>query len=206
MTMLFKNIEILGQVLKNQYSKIQRARKYQLIEELFNAPLRALKDFYTFFETNPDSLAKEIEAALQKKGSITDPEERKTVARKIAASLIQVITFGFVMRAAQGANTDSLAEEVSNVVKSNDSLAFRMIELGIKLDSYRELPRSLLRDLYHETKRDITAARLLQMMVLHRLYMFKTSEKDMQWLTTELQIDIETQHMINYQDKNKRLV
>ena len=81
-----------------------------------------------------------------------------------------------------------------------------MIELGIKLDSYRELPRSLLRDLYHETKRDITAARLLQMMVLHRLYMFKTSEKDMQWLTTELQIDIETQHMINYQDKNKRLV
>ena len=81
------------------------------------------------------------------------------------------------MRAAQGANTDSLAEEVSNVVKSNDSLAFRMIELGIKLDSYRELPRSLLRDLYHETKRDITAARLLQMMVLHRLYMFKTSEK-----------------------------
>ncbi|MEX5452808.1 hypothetical protein, partial [Stutzerimonas stutzeri] len=133
-----------------------------------------------------------IEAALQKKGSITDPEERKTVARKIAASLIQVITFGFVMRAAQGANTDSLAEEVSNVVKSNDSLAFRMIELGIKLDSYRELPRSLLRDLYHETKRDITAARLLQMMVLHRLYMFKTSEKDMQWLTTELQIDIET--------------
>ena len=39
MTMLFKTTEILGQVLKNQYSKIQRIRKSALLEDLFNRAL-----------------------------------------------------------------------------------------------------------------------------------------------------------------------
>ena len=43
MTILFKTTEILGQVLKNQYSKIQRIRKKALLEDLFNGPLRAIQ-------------------------------------------------------------------------------------------------------------------------------------------------------------------
>jgi hypothetical protein len=205
MTMLFKTTEILGQVLKNQYSKIQRTRKSALLEDLFNGPLRAIRDFYEFFEKNPDALAAEIEAALQRKGKIESAEERRAIARKVAASLIQIITFSFLMRASQSVNSESLLEDIKGVVRKANTPAFKIIELGIQLDSPRAIPRQGLKQLFLEVKKDLVASRVIQIMVLNRLYMFKTSEQDMQWLSQELGIDLMTQHAITYQEKKGRL-
>lgn len=206
LTMLFKTTEILGQVLKNQYAKIQRTRKAVLLEELFNGPLRALRDFYNFFEKNPDALVAEIEAAIQRKEKVIGEEERKSIARKVVAGIVQLVTFAFVMRAAQGANSDSLHEDVLDVVRRKGTLAFKLIELCIHLDSPKAIPRQKLKQLYEETKKDFVAARLLQIMVLNRLYMFKTTEKDMQWLSDELKLDIGIQHTITYQESKQRLI
>ncbi len=200
MTMLFKTTEILGQVLKNQYSKIQRIRKGVLLEDLFNGPLRAIRDFYDFFEKNPDALVAEIEAALQRKGK-TDTIEK----RKVIASLIQIVTCGFLMRASQSVNSESLLEDVRDVVQKNSSPAFKIIEMGIYLDSPKAIPRQKLKQLFMEVKNDLIASRVIRIMVLNRLYMFKTTEGDMQWLSEELDIDLNIQHVITYQEKQRRL-
>ncbi|MER2512108.1 MAG: metallophosphoesterase [Nitrosomonas ureae] len=202
MTMLFKTTEILGQVLKNQYSKIQRPRKKELLKDLFNGPLRAIRNFYNFFEIHPEALITEIEAALQHKSKI---EERKVIARKVVANLIQIVTFGFVMRASQSINSESLLEDVSDVVKENNAPAFKIIEMGIYLDSPKAIPHHKLKQLFTEVKGDLIASRVIKIMVLNRLYMFKTSERDMQWLSEELKIDINIQHAITYQEKQHRL-
>lgn len=205
MTMLFKTIEILGQVLKNQYSKIQRTRKGDLLEDLFNGPLRAIQDFYSFFEKNPDALVAKIDAALQRKGKVENPDERKAFARKVAASLIQIVTFGFLIRASQSANSESLQEDVKGVVRKAGTPAFKIIELGIALDSPRAIPKTALKQLFKEVKDDLVASRVIQMMVLNRLYMFKTTEQEMQWISQELGIDLATQQAITYQEKQRRL-
>lgn len=206
MATLLKTTEILGQVLKNQYAKIPRARKGDLLEELFNGPLRALRDFYDFFEKNPDGLVAEIEAAIQRRGKVGKEEDRKNIARKVVASIIQVFTVGFVMRAAQSANSDSLAEDVRSAVKKNGTLAFRLIELCIQLDSPKAIPRQMLKNLYEEVEKDAITVRLIQIMVLNRLYMFKTTEKDMQWLNQELAIDIGIQHAVSYLESKRRRI
>jgi hypothetical protein len=205
MTILFKTTEILGQVLKNQYSKIQRSRKEALLEDLFNGPLRAIREFYDFFEKNPDALVVEIEAALKRKGKVKTEDEGKSIARKLVAGLIQAVTFGFLMRASQRANSESLLEDVYGVVKKNDSPAFKMIEMGIHLDSPKPIPRQKLKQLFSEVKKDLVASRVVQIMVLNRLYMFKTTEQDMQWLSEELGIDLGIQHAITYQEKQRRI-
>lgn len=205
-TMLFKTTEILGQVLKNQYAKIQRNRKGNLLEELFNGPLRALRDFYEFVEKNPDALAGEIEAAIQRRGSVIEEDKRKAIARQVVVGFIQLVTFAFVMRAAQGANSDSLSEDVRDVVNKNGTLAFKLIELCILVDSPKAIPRQKLKQLFKEAEKDLVAGRLMKIMVLNRLYMFKTTEQDMQWLSEELKLDIGTQHVITYQEKKRRLL
>jgi len=205
MTMLFKTTEILGQVLKNQYSKIQRVRKNALLEDLFNGPLRAIRDFYEFFEKNPDALVAEIEAALQRKGKVESTEEHKEIARKVAASLIQFVTFGFLIRTSQSVNSESLLEDIRAVVRKENTPAFKIIEIGVKLDSPRAMPRQDLKRIFLEVKNDLVASRVIQIMVLNRLYMFKTSEQDMQWLSQELKIDLMRQHAITYQEKKGRL-
>ena len=147
-----------------------------------------------------------IESALHHKGKVKNEEERKSIARKVVATLLQLITFDFVMRASQSANSDSLFEDVTETVKKNGTLAFELIEVGILLDSPKVIPRRRLKQLYMRVEKDLLAARLLRMMVLVRLYMFKTTEQDMQWLSSELKIDLEIQHAITYQEKRRRLV
>jgi len=204
MTMLFKTTEILSQILRNQYAKIPRTRKVDLLEELFNGPLRALGDFYSYLEMHPNALAAEIDAALQRKEKIDKEEDRKAIARRVVAGLVQVITFSFVLRAAQSANADSLSENVSEVVKKNPTLAFKLIELEIILDSPKSIPREKLKELHRYVGKDLVAQRLLQIMVLNRLYMFKTTEQDMQWLNSDLKIDLGIQHAITYQERSRR--
>ena len=206
MTMLFKTTEILGQVLKNQYSKIPRTRKADLLEELFNGPLRAIRDFYDFFEKNPDTLIAEIEAVIQRKGKVESQGERRAIASKVVAGFAQVVTFGFLMRAAQSACSESLLEDVHEVVKRNKSPAFKVIELGISLDSPKPIPRAALKQLYQEMEKDLILGKVVHLMVLNRLYMFKTTERDMQWLYEEVNIDLGVQHAITYRDTRQRLI
>ena len=205
MTILFKTTEILGQVLKNQYSKIQRARKGDVLEDLFNGPLRAMQNFYSFFEKYPDALVIEIEATLQRKSRIQNPDERNIIARKVAAEIIQVLTLDFLVRASESANSSSLQEDVKEVVHRAGTPAFKLIELGIALDSPRPIPRNMLKNLFNEVKNDLVARRVIQMMVVKRLYMFKTTERDMQWISQALDIDLGHQHAITYQDNQRRL-
>lgn len=204
LTMLFKTTDILGQVLKNQYSKIHRTRKRELIEEIFDGPLRAVATFYDYFNKNPDALFSEIETALKKKGTVENPEVRQAIAQKVVANIIQFVTYGFLMRAARSAGSDPLLEDVNFVVKQNKTAAYKLIELGMNLDTPKAIPRSHLEELFKEIKKDPVAGRVLQIMVLNRLYMFKTTEADMQWISSRLEINLEMQHAITYQEKRSR--
>jgi hypothetical protein len=204
MLTLLKTTEILGQVLTNQYAKIQRNRKQELIEDLFNGPLRAIRDFYDFFENNPDAMAAELEAALERKGHIGSEDNRKKFARRVVANLVQFISYALIVRAAQGARSDSLLEDVRQAVARNGTAAFKLIELCILLDSPKDIPREHLKQLYKDTRSDMMAAWLLKVMVFNRLYMFRTTEKDMQWLSSELELSIQNQHVMTYINKQTR--
>lgn len=197
-TMLNKTVEILGQVLKNQYSKIPRTRKVELIDELFQGPLRALRNFWRFLEVYPEALIGDIEAALKRWDRSNDDEVRKKVARRVAAAIVEMVTFSMFSTAAQSANSDSLSEDVRNVVDRKKTLAVKLIELLISLDSSRPIPRPQIKKLHLEAKGDVVATRLIQLMVLRRLYMFKTTEADMQWLAGELKFDMAATRAIGY--------
>ncbi len=151
--------------------------------------------------------AKNEELSQEHRKAKTENEEgQNKFARKFVAGIIQIMTFVFVMRAAQGASSESLLEDVREVVKANGTLAFKLIELCIFLDSPKAIPQQKLEELYEESKQDLVASRLIEIMVLKRLYMFKTTEKDMQWLSGKLKIDIDMQHAITYQQDKRRLI
>ena len=78
---LFKTVEILGQVLKNQYSSIERSRKVDVLEELFTGPMRALAGFYEFITEKPDLLVAEIDSALKHNHKLEDDQARNRIAR-----------------------------------------------------------------------------------------------------------------------------
>jgi hypothetical protein len=205
-TLLLKTTEILGQILKNQYSKIQRKRKIELLNEVFSGPLRALRGFYALLEANPEALVIAVETALENVVPKPDENARKRMARRIASSIVLLLSHGFIARAAEGGNSESLAEDVADVVKRNGSTAFHLIDVAISLDSASHFPRAKLRKVLRLVRDEPIAYRILQLIVLNRLYMFKTSESDLQWLASDLGLDIGEIHAIAYsQGKNRRL-
>lgn len=205
LTVLFKTIEILGQILKDQYSRIPRDRKAQVIDELFAGPLRALRDFYNFLGRNPDHLISEIETELKRKGEV-DEEKRKTISRRVVAALIQLVTAGLLFRTSQAVSSDSLTEDIREVVKRNGTLAYKLIELGVILDSPKPFPRELLKRLIEEASQDVIASRIIQLMVVNRLYMFKTTIEDKQWLSEKVAINMPAQQAIELKgSKTRRL-
>lgn len=205
LSMLFKTTDILGQILKAQYSKIERPKKAELIKTLFLAPLRALQDFYLLMEQNPTSLIDAIENALAKKSSNISEENRKKLARLVVSRAIQGVSGSFIIRAAQAVNSESLKEDIEDVVQNNSSLAFELIEIAIGLDSHKPLERGKLKSIYESSKSNLVARKVLDLLIFNRLYMFKTSEKDMQWLSSELEYDLKNQHTIAYQNKQGRI-
>jgi hypothetical protein len=205
LTVLFKTVEILGQILKDQYSRITRERKVEVINELFAGPLRALRDFFQFLEKNPDHLVSEIEAVLQKKGGI-DEEERKSIAKRVVAAIIQMVSTSLMFRTSQAVGSDSLAEDIREVVRRNGTLAYKLIELGVLLDSPKAIPRELLRRLIEEAKDDLVASRTIQLLVFNRLYMFKTSIEDKQWLAEKVSIGMSAQRAIEFTGTKARRV
>ena len=203
---LFKTTEILGQVLKNQYSSITRPDKADLLEELFDAPLRALSHFYSIVEDNPEGLVNEIEAAIERHGSPEEVATRDRIARQVVAALILAATTVFLMKASTSAGSENLAEDVRAVVAKRSTFSYRLIELAIRLNSPQEIPRRLLESLQKKHKKDLIAERLIQILVINRLYMYKTTEADMQWLSEKLKLGIGVQHEIAYQrTKGRRL-
>lgn len=204
LTSLLKTTEILGQVLKNQYSKITRKRKSQLLHEVFAGPLRALHACYDTLLQNPEALILAVEVALERMEQPTNQETRKKIARRVVASVVLALTYAFIARSASSANSDSLIEDVDGVVQENGTLAYMLIDLSIALDSPRPLPRRKLKTVAKLARDEPLAFKILQLIVLNRLYMFRSTEKDLQWLSTDLDLSIGQTHKIVHSPQSIR--
>lgn len=205
LNMLFKTIDILGQVLKAQYSKIERLKKAELIDQIFSAPLRSLQDFYKNIGENPTILIEAISSEMSKKDRVSEEASSK-LARTVVSRIIQGVSASFISRSAQAVNSDNLKEDIAKVVESNGTLAYELIDVAISLDTYKGLDKRKLKSVSERCNNNLVAKKVLDMLVFKRLYMFKTTERDMQWLSSEMGFDIKTQHAITYQNQKQRLI
>lgn len=202
MISLFKTVEILGQILKNQTAGVSRARRVELLKLLFNGPLRAIRAFFEMFMNDKEALVAEISEILSTKmPQETDSNRRNTMARKILAHILQSAAFGMVLKAVTSISSESLQEDIDTAAKETNTAAARLIAVGTRLDSPKDLPRVEMKKLLDESTTDFVASRVLQMLALRRLYMFKTTERDRQWLASEKLLDIKAQQAIEFRTR-----
>jgi len=202
-TMLFKTIDILSQIIKSNPTKFQRLKKVEIIKSIFLAPLRALQGFYSFLEDNPSALIEAINNDLSKKSNNLPDTERDAIARLAVSRLIQGISSGFIVKIAEVINSEALMPDIPTAIGENPTLALDLIGLSISLDNHKPLERRKITTIYSRCEKNVIAIRVLDLLVMHRLHMFKTSEQDMQWLQSELKYDLNQQHGISYNRANK---
>jgi hypothetical protein len=116
------------------------------------------------------------------------------------------ISFGSIYKTALSVGSEHLRDAISGVAEANDTDAYRLIELVVKLESQAGIPYKLIGQLKDRTKGNAFAYQILQRTVLNYLYMFKTKDAEKQKLCAELGISMEAQRAIDLRTKGtKRL-
>ena len=199
-----KTVEILGQVLKNQYAVIGRAQRVEMLGQLMRGPLRAIYAVLDAFLGAQDAVIAELEEQLEKKATIQDPEKRAAMARKILAHLLQATAFGFIHRTAASISSRELSEDISTASKTIGSPAARLIELAVRLDTPESLPRDLIKEISVQLDGDIVGGNMISMLALQRMYMFKMSHDDKQWLDSQSVLGLKQGGTASFQSKGTR--
>ncbi|SER04765.1 3',5'-cyclic AMP phosphodiesterase CpdA [Amphritea atlantica] len=205
MNKMFKIIDILGQMLKSYYGTIRNSDKKDYMFEIFNAPLRALRDFYLFLETNNDTLVIEIEEYLRSKNGDLDPAERKKLAEMFSYEIVGMVTTSFIMKPAASVASTNLRSVIHDVIDENSTTAFKLIKVASDLELPGLIPFDQISDLSKSTNGDMFARRVLQTIVLNHLYLFKVSEPDKQRVCSILDIEIKKQRQIEFNNKGSKI-
>jgi hypothetical protein len=185
---VFKTVEIVGQILKARYSSFRRARKEEMIDEVIRGPLRALEDFYDLLRVRPDSVISEFKQAVAEKNRDLDEDAMEGLARRIAGFVVLAVSFDFVKKIAEAVSSDSIREDLNNVINANDDLAYKIVGLACSLDGQRPLPRIEIERALHLGEGSLIVESLVRLLVLYRMYMFRTSAADIQWARDVLKI------------------
>lgn len=180
-TVVFKTIEILGQILKTQYSRIQRPQRESIIRDMLNGPLQALEVFYASLRKDPEALVAEFESQLAEQGGDQTPESRRVLAQRVVGSMVLGITFGFVRKVAESVGAEAIAEDLRAVVKVEEDLGRMLIQVATVLDGQRPLPRVEIERIRKLGAGSLIVDRVIQVLVVYHMYMFRTSYADIRW-------------------------
>lgn len=201
---LFKTVEILGQILKNQIANVDRSKRIELLEQLLKGPLRAVRAFFELFMTDKEMAQRELTDLLAKNKLGIDDSKRLEIARRLLAEIVQFSVFGFIAKVVTSVSADDLTEDIEMAAKHIGSPAANLIAVGVRLDSPKDLPRKDITKLLDDVKTDFVAMRVLQMLTLQRLYMFRTTEQDKQWLASQKILGLQMQHAVEMKTLSKK--
>lgn len=202
---LIKGIELLGMALKANFGTIDTDAKQKLIDTLFRGGLRGLRVFVEAFSQVPDHIIAELGAALEDLSS-TNPADRDRVVKIRIFQVIGRFSFWFIRRIGSAVGSKSMAPAIKRYVDNNDTIANQLVGMTSTLETPGRIPFADLRALNERVSKQAFAQSVLRYIVFTRLHMYKTAEAEKQQVFQELDIQVSTQHAIDYKTRRaKRL-
>ncbi|WP_156861288.1 metallophosphoesterase [Casimicrobium huifangae] len=198
---LFKGVEILGAALKANFGAIEADTKAQMIDSLFRGGLRGLRFFLEVFSQVPPSVLTELGALLDASDSET-PEDREHTIKVRLFHIVSRFSFYFIQRIGSSATSKSMLPAISRYVKEHDTVANQLVAMAGRLETPGRIPFKELQALNERVSRTIFAQSVLRLVVISRIYMYKTDEAEKQQVCQELGIRVATQHAIDYKTRN----
>jgi len=185
-----KTIQILGQVLRNFPGSLPAQVKFELAKECYMLGLRTLSALLKAIEDGLNQLKKALADELAKAEDIRDREAAMMEARRFLFFLTESLAFGIIKEISHSIGSEELAGTLEEVLNRSPSPAVSLIDISIKLDHYREVPKKEIVELYEEVEKNIFTATLLKFLVLERFYFYPCDYRTRQSICSHLRISI----------------
>lgn len=205
-TLLFKTAEILGQILKNYYGSLEKPFKADLLREVFDGPLRALCLQLEAIGADMEEFVAYIDNVVLKDEAELPASDRAQMARRVSFSILGWLGTSVINAAAFFVATDKLREDVASLVRSNPTVAYRLIEMGTRLIRPGHMPLEEIEKLARELKDNHYAFGILQALGINHLYQYHTDASDKQRLCNILKITMDGSKSIELLGRDTKLV
>lgn len=197
-----KSMEIIGQILKNQYGSLKKPQLEKLFTEGQNVGLRLLKSFIDIMLHEREEIEKFIQSriaeSLEEKGTKLSEQETKDKAQKMLAQFSYGVIFGWLHKIADSLGYDKLIEIADNVNDNTNTVASKLINLSIHTWHAKKLDINTLKILHREFYGDKNkqAIYILKDIVSRHIYMHPTEYKDKQKINSILGFEVRQQEYI----------
>ena len=194
-----KNMEIIGQIMRNQYGTFEKNRLNQLFEEGQNVGLRLLKSFIDLIDNNSDGLENFIQEKLlqisKEKNETLSTEKARSISQKLVSVFLYNIIFGWIHKIVDSLGYDKLIEITDNVNKKTNTVASKLINLFIHSWHKKELDFDKIKLLHKvfENDKNHTAMYILKDIVSRHIYMQKIDYQKKQKINALLNFSVQEQ-------------
>lgn len=204
--LLMKTAQILGQILKNYYGSLEKPFKADLIGEVFDGPLRALRIFLEEVERDMDGLVADVRNLIADSMPGLNVAEQKQAAHKTTFQILSWLGNQTIAAAAQFVASDKLREDISAKVAENPTVAYRLIGLATRLLRPGQLPLDEISKMAKELEGNHYAFGILQSLGVHHLYLFHTDAAHKQSLCKSLGISLNEVKAIEAKKRDTRML
>lgn len=175
-----KSMDLIGQILKNQYGTFEKDKLRELFEEGQNVGLRLLKSFIDLMEKDPEGIKGVIEERLvaikQENSNGLSQKEIQKMANKFSYSVV----FGWLHKIVDSLGYDKLITISDDVNNDIDTTASQLINFSIHAWHKKNLDIDKLKLLYKKFDKNHTAQHILKDIVSRHIYMHEVSYKKKQ--------------------------
>lgn len=203
LNLAFKTIEILGQILKNNYGKISNPVIFDLVEETYLIGLRTLNVFFSVIETNTDYLVNQVNSIISEK-HITEKGKIEQISRRILFNICNQISYNFIKKISDSVGTENLENSYKSVLDKHSFNSVKLIDFSIKLDHFNSFPNEEMRTLKTDFSKSILAQQIMKRMVINYLYLFPTTQEQKQRILSFLDIPMNVQRRIDFTSQQKK--
>ncbi len=193
-----KSLEIIGQIMRNQYGTFKKDRLYKLFLEGQNAGLRLLKSFIQIMDDIDllESLIQDrlLYIAKEKKQKLSK-EEIKKISSQLITRFSYSVIFGWLHKIIDSIGYDQLIKIADDVNQKTNTTASNLINFSIHAWHKKNIDSKKLESLYRgfEKDKNQTAIYLLKDIVSRHIYMHKIDFRDKQKISSLLGFDIQKQ-------------
>lgn len=209
MTLSFKTIEILGQLLKKYWGEMVGSQKEMFVLEAYRLGLRTLKFFFNLVLEDPEIIIDFLKRIISKKFikdnelENVDPDKLKEAASQFLFGLCYLISFGTIKKIANSVGYEKLTTTFDKIDKEYQINSIRLINISINLD-FHGFDFKNIKEEKQKIEKNHLAYTILQNLVMDYLYMFDTTFKEKQQICDLLGIKIKEQHNIDKESKIKK--
>lgn len=167
-----KSMEILGQILKNYWGKLNAKTRGEIGLELYKVGLRGLNDAYTTIRNSEEELSNRIAIEMKGKDKLI-PSEVKEKSNFMVYGFVVIFTYAFISKIVStigDINLDSTYKQISNEL---DCEAVELINLFIQLEFYNKgFPLEKVQEIYERYERYDVRNFILRSFVEKYLYLY----------------------------------